>query len=385
MLAGVGLVGLLLYVLRGALSPIFFAFLIAYMLDPVIDRFEARGIPRAVGIAVMLTVVLGALSLFLVLAVPGIVRDASSFVGDLPNLIAAMQAQLEPIFTNYGITMPHSISEVMGVLHLNSEQLAKAAAPAGAAVGWILGGTMSALGALVGMVMVPVFAAYLLHDFDRITAGIGGLVPQQWRPFVIDVAHEVDEVLGEFIRGQLIVMVILMVLYSTAYSLLGVRLAVLIGVVAGCLAFIPYLGGAVALGLAVLMCLIDWQGWGQLGGVVAVYTVIQVVEGFVITPRIVGEKVGLSAIWVLFALMVGGELFGFLGVLLALPTAAVVKIFIVRGLAWYRESEFFLAGAAPSGALSVLLRTEGLPDDASTRAQKADALADAAGAAEPES
>ena len=113
------------------------------------------------------------------------------------------------------------------------------------------------------------------------------------------------------------------------------------------------------------MCLIDWSGWGQLLGVVGAYAVIQVIEGFVITPKVVGDKVGLSAVWVLLALMVGGELFGFLGVLLALPAAAVVKIFVMRGLSWYRESDFFLDGPEPpsTGALSVLIGAEGLPDD----------------------
>ena len=121
------------------------------------------------------------------------------------------------------------------------------------------------------------------------------------------------------------------------------------------------------------MCLIDWTGWGQLLGVVGAYAVIQVLEGFVITPKVVGDKVGLSAIWVLFALMVGGELFGFLGVLLALPAAAVVKIFVVRGLAWYRSSEFFLDGPEPpsTGALSAFIGAEGLPDDEETAAAKA--------------
>jgi predicted PurR-regulated permease PerM len=221
-----------------------------------------------------------------------------------------------------------------------------------------------------------VFAAYLLHDFDRITAGIRDLVPGRWRPFVVDVAREVDKVLGEFIRGQVLVMVILALLYSVAYGLLGVRLAILIGVVAGLLSFIPYVGGAVALGMAVVMCLLDWGGWGQFIGVIVAYAAIQVLEGFFITPRVVGDKVGLPAVWVLFALMVGGELFGFLGVLLALPAAAVVKIFVVRGVAYYRESEFFLRPEEDGppgrreGVFSALLHAEGMPDDDDVRRSK---------------
>jgi hypothetical protein len=190
--------------------------------------------------------------------------------------------------------------------------------------------------------LVPVFAAYLLYDFDRIIRGVRDLVPLRYRGYVVEVARDVDVVLGEFVRGQLIVMMILAVLYATAYMILGVRLGVLIGVVAGLLSFIPYVGGGVAVGLGVAMSLVYWTGWGQLVGVVVAYSIIQALEGLVITPRVVGDKVGLSAVWVLFALLVGGELFGFMGVLLALPAAAVIKIFVMRGLTWYRASEMFL-------------------------------------------
>jgi len=372
------LVGLLVWGLRGVLTPVFFAFLIAYMLDPLVDKFEERKIPRGVGIAVLLTAVLGTLGLFLLLALPSIVRDASEFIRELPAQIAALEARVEPLAAEYGIELPSTASEAIGTLTSggadgSSDPLGKAAEPLLAAAKWIWGGTASLLGAATSALIVPVFAAYLLHDFDRMTAGIAELIPPKWRPFIVDIAREVDTVLGEFIRGQLIVMVVLAFAYSLAYGLLGVRLAVLIGVVAGMLSFIPYVGGAVALGFAVVMCLIDWSGWGQLLGVVGAYAVIQVLEGFVITPKVVGDKVGLSAIWVLLALMVGGELFGFLGVLLALPAAAVVKIFVMRGLAWYRESEFFLDGPEPpsTGALSVLIGAEGLPDDEAMAASKA--------------
>jgi predicted PurR-regulated permease PerM len=148
--------------------------------------------------------------------------------------------------------------------------------------------------------------------------------------------------LSHFMRGQLMVMVILAVLYSSAYALLGLRLAVPIGMAAGVLNFIPYLGSAFALVAGVLMSLLDgWHGW-QLIGVVLAYTAIQTLEGFVITPRIVGQTVGLSEIWVLVALFVGGELFGFLGVLLAVPAAAVAKLFVARAVQYYRTTALFL-------------------------------------------
>lgn len=368
-------VGLVLWALRGVLTPVFFAFLIAYMLDPVVDRLERRGLPRSAGIVVLLTAVLGALALFGLLAIPAIARDLSRFASELPGALERLVLRLEPQLVALGVPVPHSLGEAFAQLDLDAGAVAdKAVAPAAAALRWLLGGTMSLLGAVASLVVIPVFAFYLLHDFDRMIAAVRDLVPPGWRPFVVDVAREVDTVLGEFVRGQLIVMLILAVLYGVAYSIVGVRLAIVIGAVAGLLSFIPYVGGGTALLLAVLMSLLDWHGPMQLVWVLVAYGVIQVLEGFVITPRVLGEKVGLSPIWVLFALMVGSELFGFLGVLLALPAAAVAKIFAVRGLAWYRDSEFFARAAPQTGpdarGLAAILRQEGLPDDAELAARK---------------
>lgn len=338
-------VGYVLFALRGALIPVFFALLIAYMLDPLVDRFEERGMSRATGIGfvtVGLVLVLGAM-VFLV--VPGIVRETISFAAHLPETLMVLVDRLEPLLGEVGLSRPESFDDVRAQLDgVDTGVLVEKAAKQLVAVAtFVLGGTVSVVAALAGLLMIPVFAAYLLYDFDRMTAGIRQLVPGRYRGYVVEVAGEVDAILGDFFRGQLLVMLALVVLYGAGYAVVGVPLALGIGVVAGMLSFIPYVGGAVALGMALLMSLLHWSGWGQLVGVGVVYTVIQLLESFLITPKIVGDKVGLPAIWVLFALLVGAELFGFLGVLLALPAAAVAKIFVVRGLAWYRSSEFFLA------------------------------------------
>jgi predicted PurR-regulated permease PerM len=205
-----------------------------------------------------------------------------------------------------------------------------------------MGGTLSVLGSVVAALVVVVYGVYLLSAFDRITAGVRELIPWRWRGTVISYAEEIDQILSQFVRGQLTVMAILAVLYSGAYAGLGVRLAVPIGITAGLLNFIPYVGGAFALTAGVLMSLLGgWQPW-QLIGVGLAYALIQALEGFVLTPRIVGKTVGLSEIWVLVALFVGGEIFGFLGILLALPTAAVAKIFVSHGVHYYRTSALFL-------------------------------------------
>ena len=346
--------GALTFALRNVLTPIFFAFLIAYMLDPLVDRLETLKLPRAAGIVVLLVLVLGALGLFLLLVVPTVVRDVSVVLKELPAKSRELLASWEPVLEDYGIAVPHSLSEAFEQLSAETEGVARqAVGPLTAMVRGVVGGTANALAAVAGLLIVPVFAFYLLYDFDRMTAAIREQIPPRHREPVVELFREIDEVIAQFVRGQVLVMLALAVLYAVGYKLVGVRLAVPIGIVAGLLSFIPYVGGATALGLALAMCAFDYQGLGQLGGVVAVYAVIQLLEGFVITPKIVGDKVGLSAVWVLFALMVAGELLGFLGILLAVPAAAVVKIFVMRGVKAYRASAWFTGGAAALDAKAI--------------------------------
>jgi predicted PurR-regulated permease PerM len=356
---GLGALALLVYLLRGVLTPLFFALLIAYVLDPLVDRLERLRIPRAAAIAIVLAAALGTLSLFVFLVVPGIVRDVGGFLRDLPGQAQAALGRLERWAAELGVPVPHSVAEAIAEWELDAQTLAtKLIAPAGTVIGTVIGGTASALGRFAAALIVPVVAFYLLYDFDRMKAAIVDLVPPRVRPYVVDVGREIDQTLGQFIRGQLTVMSILGALYATAFSVLGVRLAVPIGIVGGVLSFIPYVGGATALALAVLMALLDFTGWGKVLGVVAAYTLVQTIDGLFITPRVLGGKVGLPAVWVLVALLVGSELFGFLGVLLAVPGAAVVKIFVMRAVRYYKHSRFFAEkgpedlGVVPSALLT---------------------------------
>ena len=334
----------LLYWMRGVLTPIFLAFAIAYVLDPVVDRFEALRVPRGVGIAIVMLSVLTLLTLVVVLVVPRLVADVVGVLRDLPAHAQTLLERAQAWLGRMGIQTPATSGEWVQRFREHADKIAgTVAAPVGTALKWVVGGTATAIGAAVGALIVPVLAIYLLYDFDRITAGIRDLIPLRYRESVTSYAREIDAVLGQFVRGQLVVMVILAVLYGGAYAALGIRLAVPIGIAAGILNFVPYLGSAFALASGIIMSLIGGGGWGQLIGVLIAYAVIQSLEGFVITPRVVGKTVGLRDVWVLLALFVGGELFGFLGVLLALPGAAVAKIFVMRAIKRYRGSELFLA------------------------------------------
>jgi predicted PurR-regulated permease PerM len=353
---GIGLAALALYWLRGVLTPILLAFAIAYVLDPVVDRIEAWRVPRQIGVAIVMLGAIVLFAAFLFLVVPTIVADVAAVLAELPAHVVRWLAGLQVQLERMGIEVPHSTTEWAERLRGSANGVAASlAAPIGTLVGWIVGGTASAVGAVVGALIVPVLAVYLLYDFDNITAGARDLVPARWRETVVSYARDIDHVLGQFVRGQLIVMGIVAVLYGVAYSLLRVRLAVPIGLLAGGLAFVPYLGSAFALLSGLLMSALGGGGIGQMLGVLAAYITIQLLEGFVIVPRVVGKTVGLRDVWVLLALFVGGELFGFLGVLLALPAAAVGKVFVMRGVDRYRSTTLYRgdeAASAPSDPTS---------------------------------
>jgi len=335
-----------LYVLRDVLTPIFLAFTIAYILDPVVDRLERWRIPRGGAIAIVLFAFVGAVTTFLLLVVPEIAKDIAVVARELPDHAQKWLDKAEPWLLQQGIAVPHTADEWLAQLKTKADSISPSQlAPVGTALKSVVGGTVSAFGAVVGALIVPILAVYLLADFDHLVSGAHELIPLRFRPTVESYVKEIDTTLAQFMRGQLTVMLILAVLYGGAYALLGVRLAIPIGIAAGILNFVPYVGGAFALVAGLVMSLIGGGGWFQIGGVVAAYAVVQVLEGFVITPRIVGESVGLREVWVLLALFVGGEIFGFLGVLLAVPVAAVLKIFVSRALEHYRQSTLFLATA----------------------------------------
>lgn len=344
---GVAATGYVIYALRSVLTPLFLAFAIAYVLDPVIDRFETWKIPRPAGIAIVLLGTLGSLATFIALVLPDVASDVATVASELPRKIAALIASAEPWLTAHGIKVPHTTTEWMERLGANADSMASSMlAPAGGILSAVVSGGFSVIGSVVAALVVPVLSIYLLNDFDRITAAVRGHLPRRYRRVIIEYAREIDAALSHFLRGQLTVMAIMAVLYGTAYSILGVRLALPIGLISGTLSFIPYLGSAFALSSGLLMSLLGGFQPGQLIGVVIAYAIVQTLEGFVIAPRVMGKSVGLPDMWVLIALFVGGEVFGFLGVLLAVPTAAVIKIFLARAVDIYHESELYLEGPA---------------------------------------
>lgn len=351
------LVAWLLYALRGVLAPVILALFLAYVLDPLADRCEALRIPRGVAVMALLigAVLVGALLVFLVL--PALLRDVVDLISQLPIALQRAIETVGPWLQQRGVTVPATGTEAVAALEAQLSNITPVLLNSAQSLATgFLGSTASVVSMMAAVIMFPVLTAYLLLDFDRIMAAISDLIPPRYRAGTLEILHEVDEVLGLFVRGQLLVMAALGLLLAVGYAAVGVTLAVPIGIIGGLLSFIPYVGGATALTLGLLMSVLHYDGMGQLLAVVAVYAGVQILEGFVITPYVVGDKLGMSALVVLFALMVGGELFGFLGVMLALPMAAIAKVFVTRGLARYRASALFNGLERDSRAQQARLR-----------------------------
>jgi predicted PurR-regulated permease PerM len=341
--------GWLVVQLRAVLSPVMIALLLAYALDPLVNRFEAWHLPRSVGIVILLFSALLGITLFVVLVIPTLVRDITELVRTLLEALLQLVTVARPWLLEHDIPVPDSVSAAIDQFGDNTVGMASSALlPARDMLLAAIGGTATALGSLSTALFVPVFSFYFLHDFDVIVTRARDLLPASLRPSVVATAVQVNHVLGQFMRGQLMVMGILAVLYGFGYWIIGVPLAVPIGVLAGLLSFIPYVGSTLALVFGLLMVALHFTGWTQVLGVVAMYGAIQLLEGLFITPRIVGGKLGLSPVWVLFALLAFGHLFGFVGVMLALPASAVIKVFVMDGLAYYRASSLYLAEASAS-------------------------------------
>lgn len=364
-LIGAALLGLyaLVQTIESVLFPVLVSLLLAYVADPLVDAFENRGYGRTTAIVLLLILLgLGA-AVFVLFLYPTIAHLIASVVERLPKLIDLVRLDALPwLERTFGFAAPQSISDVIhdygNTVRAQLPTLAKGVS------GWVAGlwgQTGAVVASLLNLVLIPVLTFYFLRDFDRMKAHAQGFIPLPQRPFILDRLGKADAVIGAWLRGQIEVAFILGVLYAIGLGAVfgwmgaGVMTGVAVGMMAGLLNFIPYFGFLVGFLLSIGIVLIDWSGWPPLAAVLAVFAVVQGLEGWVITPRIVGEKVGMSPVTVILVLLIGGELLGLLGVVLAIPVAGAIGVLLPDLIDWYRSTEFF-TGEAP-------LDTE--PDDAS--------------------
>ena len=327
------------------------SFIFAYVLNPLVTRmsrlrFIGRGAATAITLGA-LVVIVGAIMFFII---PEVVDEFRAFLKRLPTVAEKFQTTAIPwIEQTFGVVVPKSWNDAFDQALIQVQSGGREMiAPAARLASDIFGTTFSAVLNLLGLLMFPLFLFFLLKDFPKIIEAVDALVPIRNRDTVHKLARDADASLSAFLHGQFTVMLILGCLYSVGYSIVGIPVAIGVGLLTGILCFIPYVGAASGFLLALLLAILEMKGWHSIVGVVIVFGVVQVLDAVLITPKILGGKLGLQPLWIIVALMAGGEIFGFLGVLLAVPTTAVLKILVVYSIDRYRASSLFLEQTAAS-------------------------------------
>ncbi len=332
-------VAALLHWLGPILTPFLIGGMLAYVGKPAVGWMEQKRVPRTVGaLLVMVVALVLVLALLLVLA-PLVHNEFSLLAKRLPELAAGLYAQLAPwLDEKFGIQLQLDLASIKQLVadNLDSAQAVSLKVLAGLKAG----GTLL-VAILINLVLIPVVMFYLLRDWSRIVSRLDDLTPRRWLAKVRTMAIEIDNVLGEFLRGQLSVMTVLAIYYAIGLTLAGLQFALPIGILTGLLVFIPYVGFGLGLILGVLAALLQWNGWPGFAAVLAVYGIGQLLEGYVLIPWLVGDRIGLHPLVVIFVLLAFGQLFGFAGVLLALPVSAALLVGLRHLRAEYHESPLY--------------------------------------------
>ena len=324
-LVAVALSGWLLYLLAPVLTPFIAAGLLAYMGDPLADRLQKLKIPRTLAVVIVFLSTFLFLALLVLLVGPLIKTQISALFQALPDIARQIEQVWLPTLLGWLNVEPGDDVGVGAFLARYSDMVGSWSGKILMGVGKS-GGVLAA--AVLSLFLIPIITFYMLRDWDSFTSHLSALLPESQRETVLELARETDEVLGAFLRGQILVMLALATIYSIGLTLVGLKFAIAIGVVAGLVSFVPYLGFVFGIGLAGLTVILEPNPILNLVGVVATFTIAQLIEGSVLTPKLVGDRIGLHPVIVIFAVSAGGQLFGFFGILLALPAAAVLSVLI---------------------------------------------------------
>lgn len=336
----------LFYLLEPILTPFMAAAVIAYMLDPLVDKLSEVGygnrqVGRTLATLLVMTGVILVVTGLLLIIIPLLQQQSTLIAQRLPLLLDHFHQQVEPwLLQQFGIRLNIDRTDIQKLISEHWQT-------AGGMIGNVLLSAgqkgLSLIGMLANILLLPVVLFYFLRDWDAMMAEIGDLIPRDWIGRVQTLCRDIDSVVAEFLRGQLSVMLSLCVFYSIGLWLVGLDMALSIGMIAGLLSFVPYLGFALAFIMAVLLALLQFASLPEVIPVLLVFGVGQFVESFFLTPILVGDRIGLHPVLVILALMAGGQLFGFAGVLLALPVSAAIAVGVRRTKQSYLRSEAYLS------------------------------------------
>lgn len=322
-LIAAALIGWMLYLLSPILTPFVAAALLAYIGDPLADRLQRLKLPRSIAVLTVFLLTFLFLGLLVVLVLPLIQAQVVALFDALPGILSNVE---EVWFPRVAAFLDIETGEDVGFAAFLS-RYSEMAGSWGSSVLVSLsksGGALAA--AVISLFLIPILTFYLLRDWDSILLKLAALVPSRQQQTVFRLARETDDVLGAFLRGQILVMIALGLMYSVGLSLVGLEFAIAIGVVSGLVSFVPYLGFVFGIVLAGLTVALEPDPLWRIAGVVATFSVAQMIEGSILTPKLVGDRIGLHPVIVIFAVAAGGQLFGFFGILLALPAAAIVSV-----------------------------------------------------------
>ncbi|MCX7192992.1 MAG: AI-2E family transporter [Proteobacteria bacterium] len=330
---------MLLYLLSPILTPFVAAAILAYICNPLVLRLRGLKVPRALAVVLVMAALLLLFAGLLLIMLPLLEKEVSLFIVRLPDLIEAVRINVLPTLQRwFGAELQWDSTALKNLLMSHWQS---AGGVAEKLLPWLSSSGGKILGIFLNLLLIPLAMFYFLRDGSEMAAKLDALIPRHWHAKVCEISAEVDGVLAEFLRGQISVMLLMSAFYSLVLWLIGLEFALPIGIVAGMLVFIPYLGMISGLLLATLAALMQFTEFSSVLWVWGAFGTGQMLEGMLITPWLVGERIGLHPLAVIFALLAFGQLFGFFGILLALPMSAILLVALRHGRIWYLSSRMY--------------------------------------------
>ncbi|MEO0413238.1 MAG: AI-2E family transporter [Pseudomonadota bacterium] len=329
------LIGFFLFVsaVKGILLPFVAGLAIAYLFDPLADKLEALGLKRWMAVGVILISFFVFIIGFVVLLAPLVSQQIGALLKYLPQYVSDLRVFIDRLLEQAGQDRVEGFAE---------DYAGKIVGIAGDAASRFISGSLQIFNVISLLLLTPLVAFYVLRDWDLMIAHIDSWLPREHHGTIRTLTREVDDALSGFVRGQLLVASIMGTLYAIGWSVIGLDYAVVLGIIAALLCFIPYIGPLTGSLLALLVGFGQFgDDWVRLGAILGIHLGVQLLEGNFLTPRLVGQRVGLDDVWVIFAVLAGAELMGFLGILIAVPFAAIIAVLLRFGLKQYLSSDLY--------------------------------------------
>lgn len=328
-----------IWLFKAVLTPFVLGMVIAYLLNPLLNRFSTKGIQRTTSAIIILSVFFTAITALLVVISPIIAKEAADFIKEAPSYVDKIITLIQPyIIWFQEMTGQGSLEDAKAFL---KDNMSKILTISGGIAGGLAAGGQAFIGAMTTLILTPLVAFFMMKEWPAIVAWVEGLMPRDKEKMIKDLLSQIDKKLAGFIRGQLSVAFFLGLIYAVALTIAGLNYGFLIGITAGVLSIIPLVGSTIGLLVSVIVA---WFQAGEINYVLiisAIFIVGQIVEGNILSPKLLGDSVGLHPLWILFSLMAGGSLFGILGMLLAVPVAAVIGVLVSFAILQYKNSVLY--------------------------------------------